>query len=1567
VKAELFDDTIHPKKSKKKKWFLKIIYSLFFLFILVDFFLFFLATPILKSFLQQKVSEQTKGLFSVDFKRISMELGTRRLALEEFELIADTVVYNQLIKQNKTQAALYNISCSSVELWRIGVYSLIFKGRLFAKNLKLIRPVVELKKLPGNIQSKTESRDFVHEDLFPALEPYLSEIKINNVSLENGKFYLSLKKDSTKTTTHIGEISVNLYNFLLNKVEQKKLEKLFFSQELQIKVKDYKINLSDKIHYLYAEAINISTQNSKLLATNVGINTINQTNQYIGKLKNNYYKISAPQIEFKNFDIYNLYFNNDIEIGNIICTAPNIQLVNILKKKTEVTNELDKSLEIDLSKLIKGKLNSIKVDTFALKKGTLQFYYNSSLNLPIYKANSISLDLFNFQLDDYSNRIKTKVFYSDNINLLIDTFTAILPDKTHEIQANRIFISSKSRIIDAESISLRKKNIFDSITTSSSLKIDVPFLNISGTDFFEVYHNRIFNIEQLAIGKSNIDILLSKRTNTKKENVPEKNILSIITTHFLKQLNISNFVLNQSDFKIVNYENDSTPIVYQGKASFDLKNFSISNLILSNDNNRLFYSQDFNLKLYNYSQDLKDQIHVMQSQSLEVSSLDSIIELTGFSVKPKKEISNTKIFHSKNKVYEFSLIQAFVKKIDINKAYSDSIIEASSISIFGPSINVDNYTKPLIDKLNSTDSTSNAPYKTSQGSRKKILKNDETIHDFLANYIKKMNVQALTIEKADVNMSDIDSMGNRDLIMSGKVSAKLTNFHFDTQNEIENEQSSYSDNISFRLTDYFSKFANKKYQLKIKQASFSSRDSVFLASLVRIFPAEENDKSQQSNKTWTFYAPEIRTKQTRIEKIFDYNILDMGSLNIDNPAIVLYNNNQRITSSIKNSDDSIKKGIGFKKIKFDNIIIKNGVFGILKQELDSEKLKLNTKIDIHLQNIEFDSSVFINPSAFFANLNAQVNLSEIHYQLPDSLKFIDVKGIELNTSKQLINVDSLKYTNNAGFSNIKGKTVLKEIYIPESSFSDFRLDKMIINKELHSSKMCLSQPFVNIYALNKSNNDRQFKFGDLNLYEKIKKNLNAIYLKEINLDSASVSISKPGPLKIETNVFNEIYANISNFLVDSLNQNSTRIFNSDDISGGIKNYGLDFSDSLYHLHIKDMGFSTKANSFFAKSITMNPNFERDEYAKKRQKETNLSYVKSKGLTANGINFIDLIDKKQLKATNIDFFDIQFQSYKNKQYPSDSVIKVSLPLEYLFRSKNFIKIDTINIHDSYLGYEMLGANALEPGIMDFTRINAVIINLTNDIKSIANNEVTVMKASGYLLDKSLLNASLHFPLDSKYGEYVYGGSLDSIDMDELNPLLENLYFVSIKDGRVNNINFTITANEDYAVGKLRMDYKDLKIELISKKKSDSLVVENRGLFSMVANSIVRDSNPKRKFGTFKEGRIYFERNIYKPVFNYWSLAPLSGVKSTLGFKSKQFKERLKIEKGSKKFEKKYERKADRIDKKTRKNFEKQIQKELKDEDRNRKKEQKKGKKLNKIKPIPAAFMKNKISLHLALSA
>jgi hypothetical protein len=929
--------------------------------------------------------------------------------------------------------------------------------------------------------------------------------------------------------------------------------------------------------------------------------------------------------------------------------------------------------------------------------------------------------------------------------------------------------------------------------------------------------------------------------------------------------------------------------------------------------------------------------------------------VAGLNISPKNNDEKLNVI-TNSRIYDIDLIQAYIRGIDINKAYNDSILMAKSISVFRPNLNIFNLTQKKKNK--------SLPAKTFVKRKKSIENNDSTnigtFKSIIGSYFKRINVGAFNIDNANLKVANVDSTGKNDLMMSGKLSVRLNKFYFNPLAKQSDKQISYSDNISFRVTNFFSRLFNNNYQLKFKQARFSSRDSVLSASIVRIFPTRDYEKSNRASQLFTFYTPGIQSKGVKISELIDADILNLGKLTIENPSFAITQKKEKPRSKpAESKKNTARKDFNIAKIKFEELNIKDGVVGILKESFNFEKLISNAKLNVSVRNFELDTFALSNPKEIFDNLDATISLSETHFQLPDSVHFINLEKLEFSTSQKQIDAKNFEFKSVNILGLKKNGTTLEEITIPEITFTNFELGDLVVDRELFSDQLILQKPGIHLFNQKGKLEKAPVKISQLNLYNKIKQGLNKISINNIQAKDASLNLQKREGFKTTISEYNRIFASISGLLIDSLHQDDSRLLNADDVYVNIKNYGFNFSDSLYHLNIKDLGFSTGRKSIFAKGIDLNPNYGRQEYADLKQKEINLNYLKSNEIEAKNVDFQRLFDNREFIAGKIDLDKIQFHAYKYKQYPLDSVRKVALPLEYLWKAKNLIKVDTLKITNSYIGHDILGKNAREDGFLDFTRVNIEMLNLTNDPEAIKNEEETRIKASAYLMDEALLTTSFHFPIASKYGEYIYGGHLDTFEMSSINPLLENLLFVTIQDGTINGLDFNVVANEDYSTGRLTMLYDDLKLGLLSKKKSDSLVVERRGLFSMVANSIVRDKNPRRKAIGPKKGRVYFERNPYRSVFNYWTFSLLSGMQSTLGFKSKQLKERLKIEKDTGKFNKQYRKKNYKITKKSQKVIDKQIDQELKDERKNRKKEErqeKKEKRKNKKSVTEEAFLK-----------
>ena len=1498
-----------PKQKKHRKPLRRTLYVLLTLMILFDVFLFFFATTVLKDYLQEKVYQKTHGLYSIDFDRISVELGSRRISLENFKLVPDTVVYNKLLERGEAKSAIYQISTSSIELWGTGFYKLFFKRHFKAKELLIKNPVVVLKKVPDKKHNK--KRDFIHEDLFPSIEPYLDKLELKRIKLKGGKFHLSLEEDSIRNTSHYGFVSVDLTEFYLDKKVYRQREKLFYSSNIQISVDDYRMKLADGIHVLTADSLYISTDESLLKINTFEIKPEIELPQYLDNLKSNYYYVSAPEIKLRNFNISNLYFNQDVEIQNVIVESPKVKLIN--KLVPEKSSGKKEAKEIDFYILIKNKLKSISISTMGFNHADFKLFYGTQ-KYPVYTIGDANLNLYGIILDEHSGADKLRILYSRNIRINIKQFTARIKNNTHLLSTGKINLYTDTRSLHVENI--RVKPLKNSAYKAQLLHFYLNKIDLKGTNFYKFYHDKVLVASSLVSGSSNINVRLYKKN--KKLEEKSAGVISGLLGGFVDKLSIRNIYFREAGFKISSYTKDSLLNRFEGDVDIQLNRFLFLNA-LKIEKEKLFFSDKFKITLSNYSQILKDHLHLLKVDELYLSNSDSIINLSNLSIKPKIKLHKELIAYKKSKLINLLVEKSVIKGIDIQKVYADKDLLTQSVTI----------EQPGFELLNFTDVDNRITYKQleidSLGVDSVVRKN--TVTELLAGYFRHISINKLAVNNGFFRFVDVDSLNRRELTMGGNASVWVEYFAYDNRDSTKVNGFANSKGFNFELDHFYQKLMDKRYRLNINRVNLSSKDSTLTAEIIRFFPTPGMDKSLYGNLIWTIYSPKLETNGIDVSAFINHNILDVGAIKLINPALVLIQEENK-KEQLPDKKDKQKQGkFPFDKIIVDSVAVVGGNLGVFKDEFDLSQQMLKSSFNVHLSNFDIDSNFVKNPFETIKQINTTVELDKFHYLLKKTNSFFDFEKFYLNSGNGIIQIDSIDYHKNESEKNIvAGKTTVDALHISSFSFRDFSFEDLL-EQGLVSDSVLILEPDIALVK-HGSGTDAGKNLLDINLYEKTKKIFNEINLANIKIDDAAFSIKNTSDFNKPPTIYKGVYGSVSNLCIDSLHQNdTTKLFNTSDISFRFNDYALDTKDKLYKININEIGFSTGLKRVYAKLFSMNPTVERDVLAKGAKTEVKLLYLKANKFVVNGFDFRSFIGHKKIIAERVDVDGFKLHSYKNKQFPLDSVLKDALPLKHMLNIKNYIKVDSLKINNSLIGVEILGKNAAETGYFDITRLNGLITDITNDKQLINSGLVMKVKANGMIMDEGLLRASLRFPLNSKYGEYYYGGTLDSMSIAAFNPLLENLYFVSITDGRIDSMNFTIVANDDYAEGKMNFAYHDLKFEIRNQKKSDSLITARRGLVSMAANSIVKNNNPRRKRRKLKPGRIYTERDVYRPIFHYWTLSVLSGVKTTMGFKSKELKERLKLEKLLEKRNKIKNKKKNKLSRKDRRKHQKEIKKDL----------------------------------------
>ena len=103
-------------------------------------------------------------------------------------------------------------------------------------------------------------------------------------------------------------------------------------------------------------------------------------------------------------------------------------------------------------------------------------------------------------------------------------------------------------------------------------------------------------------------------------------------------------------------------------------------------------------------------------------------------------------------------------------------------------------------------------------------------------------------------------------------------------------------------------------------------------------------------------------------------------------------------------------------------------------------------------------------------------------------------------------------------------------------------------------------------------------------------------------------------------------------------------------------------------------------------------------------------------------------------------------------------------------------------------------------------------------------------------------------------------------------------IKVNSGKVNSLDFNFNGNNNGAKGDFIMKYDNLNVDVLKIDK-ETKKIKKRGLLSMAANLVVKDSNPQS--GDLRTETPEFNRDIYKSFFNLVWKTVFTGMKQTVG--------------------------------------------------------------------------------------
>jgi hypothetical protein len=312
---------------------------------------------------------------------------------------------------------------------------------------------------------------------------------------------------------------------------------------------------------------------------------------------------------------------------------------------------------------------------------------------------------------------------------------------------------------------------------------------------------------------------------------------------------------------------------------------------------------------------------------------------------------------------------------------------------------------------------------------------------------------------------------------------------------------------------------------------------------------------------------------------------------------------------------------------------------------------------------------------------------------------------------------------------------------------------------------------------------------------------------------------------------------------------------------------------FYEIDIKRINANSEKNKLDVDSLTLVPKFPKYKFSQVAGKQIDRVNTFINKIEVSGLLYNHLRDSS-LVATNIRILSGEVYSFRDKRMTFKETKNKPLPMAALKEIGFGIEVDTIQIKNSIITYEEFAPDGFEGGKITFEDLNATLTNLGN--RSYYNKpDHASLIASARLMGHGLIEASFRLPYDQDK-PYHAEGRIGKLALHHLNPPLENLAFVNIESGILNEINFNFDYNDRSSNGKVTINYENLKINGLKKEKSTVI----NELKTLLINTVVKNDKDKSVPTEKRTGTIDFERDRKRQIFNFWWKSLFSGIKSSV---------------------------------------------------------------------------------------
>ncbi|MFA9391823.1 MAG: hypothetical protein ACERKD_18575 [Prolixibacteraceae bacterium] len=667
--------------------------------------------------------------------------------------------------------------CKRVDFTQFYHYQILPMGELLIKN-----PEVQIDyKHKRSIKKRVKDKSIILDKI----SDYLTGIYVDSTTITDGNISYNYRNLDKKEGYFRTDFNFKLTNLSIDSTTFAQSDKIFFAENFKINLEHLQLQLADETHRLSSQSVFLSSieKSAEIIDLKImPIKVVNGDNKNYFENKNEFFNIHFPHIQLNGANLHRAFFDKMLYIQSIDIEKPTFNIEKFGEWKTD--NVAKTPYQNALYAMVSDFLFSINIRTLNMEDGVLNMVQHKE-NAPDFDlSNLFSIKMKNFELDANSSDKSNKLFFSDDIDLILKNHSFTLADGVHKVDAKEIGILSSEKRVYVKNAKLYPDILSDKFQhLPISVFANIPDMQITNADIFTLFNKGQLPVTDVILNRPEIKFLFQKKAALANE---DKNDETLIILKDLKSVTVQRFKINQGKFEFANYEDFKSSTFATANVNFELTNF---NIVHREQHFETSYS-DFQFNCNTLLVNLPDQEHSLRIEQANYRLSDQNFTLKNITFEPLNTISRS----DKKLFIDFKIPEIQLSKFNIRDFLKTKNIQIDNMELKQPNLLI---TDSRIEKKSKF-----SPYQLD-------------LFPSIQSFSESLHINTIHMEEGNIELKKNQPMA------LNKLSLLAHNFVIDEANSQVGKLLN-SDQVEFKINDLSGKTKNKYFEYKIKQIDLNT-------------------------------------------------------------------------------------------------------------------------------------------------------------------------------------------------------------------------------------------------------------------------------------------------------------------------------------------------------------------------------------------------------------------------------------------------------------------------------------------------------------------------------------------------------------------------------------------------------------------------------------------------------------------------------------------------------------------------------------------------------------------------